>query len=405
MCSGCLQAGALYCKTTLLKRYNTNRIDLDEILYSKNRNWKDCTHCRERKKRCSLKKNSDKPPCKQCVQEKIGCHFYDVTSHDDPKLMGKKKKRSHKEQVTDENANKPKPTLLEEVAPECSTLSSTFFSAEEISYMRHGKLSENDETEDLEPEEPLMMTDTAGHYGLSTKIKTAFAHPMTFSVGPDNNLGSVTDCNFCKIPVFGMVGYFEREVAVIQWDNGLGYTEIMNGHREEHGSTTMCHVCTFHRLQIIVCPGHRLQEIMAEDGLDYDAAAEDLIAADEGTAAMQQQLERWCSICFSLATHMCCTSQSPISSNDDEDAETELEGCGLRLCHECAHKLDQVYEYNLDSMATVFDESPKPREKEENDEVEDGASTEAKEQGFVRADVGLLRTDGLLMRCVANMED
>lgn len=317
--------------------------------------------------------------------------------------MGGQERRSDKEQATEENTTTAKPTLLEKIALECSTTGPGFFSPEDIAYMRHERSSQEDETEEPEPEEPVMMTDMAGHHGLLTKIKTSFAHPMVFSVVP--NPDAVQDCNFCEIPVFGMVGHFEREVAVIHWENGLGYTEIMNGHREDHGPTTMCETCAYQRLQIMMCPDHRLHKMMVENELDFDSAAEELIITEGRTAGMQQQLQRWCSMCFSLATHMCCTSQPSVSAGEEGDDQAELEGCGLRLCGECAHKLVQVYDNSVDTMATVFDEISKPREKDNDDdsEIDEETPTEANEQSSVRADVGLLRMDGLLMNMVKSM--
>jgi hypothetical protein len=317
--------------------------------------------------------------------------------------VGGQERKSDEEQAAEENTTKANPTLLDKIASECSTMGPGFFSPQDIAYMRHEKSPQEDETEEPEPEEPVMMTDVAGHHGLLTKIKTSFAHPMVFSVVP--NPDAVQDCNFCEIPVFGMVGHFEREVAVIQWENGLGYTEIMNGHREDHGPTTMCEMCAYQRLQIMMCPDHRLHKMMVENEVDFDSAAEELIITEGRTAAMQQQLQRWCSLCFSLATHMCCTSQPSVSAGEEGVDQSELEGCGLRLCDECAHKLVQIYDNNLDTMATVFDEISKPKEKDDDDDSEIGEETptEANEQSSVRADVGLLRMDGLLMNLVKSM--
>ncbi|KAJ4355887.1 uncharacterized protein N0V89_003912 [Didymosphaeria variabile] len=398
MCDECLEADNLDCKARPPRGYKAKRIDLDRDHYGEDRKWVSCTHCREEKKRCSLKKTADKPPCKRCKKQRIGCHFYDIAPHENDKSAYKETKGKGEELTASEQVKDPKRTLLEEIAPETSIPGSDLFSPEDLAYMDAESSADEEEAAENEPLEE--MEDAEGHRGFLTTIKTSFAHPMVFSNHPVGHSNAVIDCNFCEMPIFGMVGHFEREVHVIRWSNGLGYTEFGNGHREGNEATTMCQQCTCDRLQIMVCPDHVIQPIrLQESALDYDAAAENLMSAPPASSQMQHQLQRWCSMCFSLATHQCCTPQPFIGAHEDEEDPVIMNGCGLRFCHRCALEFDLVYQNNLHDMATALDKEPKPKDTEDQDE-EETTEAEKSDQGTVRADVGLLMVDGLLMSCV-----
>ena len=73
----------------------------------------------------------------------------------------------------------------------------------------------------------------------------------------------------------------------------------------------------------------------------------------------------------------------------DGEEEEMLDGCGLRLCGPCELSLRETYGGDLDTMATVVDLEPKATEEDEEDPN-------------IRADVGLLRSEGLLMKNVAH---
>ena len=402
MCTECLEAGNFSCKLSHTKRSGNQRIDLDQKLYGVNRKYKDCTHCREQKRKCSLKKSSDKPPCTRCKKERIGCHFYEVSAAINTVSQGFKKRNGGKDRAMEEDAAEVMPTFSRQIAPEVSVPTSELFSAEDIAYMQGGTLTTGDEHEASAPEDTSssdMIEDMEGHQGFLTSIKTCFAHPMIFSVKPSGHHDAILYCNFCQMGAFGMVGHFEREVHVIEWADGLGYTEMGNGHREGNDQTMMCQTCTYNRLQIIGCPEHALQKMDLTTPSDLNSAAEDLISLNDNPGETQLQLQRWCSMCFTLATHMCCTPQPSMASSEEDECQTIREGCGLRLCNECAGKFGEMYEYDLNSMVVAFDKEPKPAVDEENDEYEGETS------GTIRADVGLLNFDGLLMRCVTHDMD
>lgn len=234
-----------------------------------------------------------------------------------------------------------------------------------------------------EPTPKMEMEDGEGNKGMLTRITTSFAHPIRFSA---------QDCNFCEIPIFGMVGYFEREVHVIRWHNGLGYAEVGGGHCTDTGESSMCADCTNRRLQIVVCPGHEFEQLV-DVAIDHDTLADELVEAETGGADVQYQLQRWCSVCFSPAFYGCCTVQPDLTGHE----EVEVTGCHLRLCIVCEQSLREVYNGNFDQMVTDMDKKPKIVEADE--------LLDREIKGRPRADVGFLKQDGLLMRTVLAMDD
>jgi hypothetical protein len=367
ICTQCSN-GDFACEALPPNGYKRPRQSYDEIMYGPDRKHATCTSCRAEKKRCSLKKKTDKPPCKYCKKHGIGCTFYDL-----PKLI-----------ITSARG-KEKAVLgpTEGDAPEVSKPGSEFFSPEDLA-----DIDAHDEVEMSREATPeVEMDDEAGNKGMVTKIKTSFAHPIAFGAATNQP----SDCNYCEMPLFGMVGHFEREVHVIRWHGGLGYTEIGGGHCENTGPTTMCNVCTTGRLQVIVCPGHELQN-MTDDGaaLDMGTMTDELISAEPGSWDMLYQLQRWCSLCCSVASLGCGTVQPSL----EEEIE-EVVGCGLRLCERCAETLEIEFAGDLGAMVEEMDKMPKNSEKDEE---------EGDVHGKVRADVGFLSVEGLLMRCMNNSE-
>ncbi|KAL6710866.1 hypothetical protein ACN47E_007923 [Coniothyrium glycines] len=361
ICDHCAEDGYI-CEALPPQHYRAERIRIDELIYSADRPYIACTVCRQEKKRCSLKKKSSKPPCKYCKKNNIGCTFFDI-----PKPDLKKKATARTKDP------------MEGVAPEVAKPGSDYFTAEDLDDLLMTEI----EIKSRSPTPELEMEDSSGHKGALTKINTSFAHPIEFNVtGPETS-----DCNFCEMPVFGFIGYFEREVHVIRWHNGLGYSEVGGGYCEDKRPTRMCQSCTNNRLQVLVCPFHELQP-MYDDSVtaNHDTAAEDLLSVEPGTLEMQYQLQRWCSMCFSIAIVGCATAQPSVLGEED----TEIPGCGLRLCSQCESTLQEQFDGDVNLMATEMDTLPKINE-------EDGQADEDF-SGKPRADVGFLSQDGLLMR-------
>jgi hypothetical protein len=354
------------CIPTPPQDYKTPRISLDEHLYGPNRKHIKCTFCRIEKKRCSLKSKTDKPPCKYCKKNGIGCTFTDI-----PKMPSKGKGKAPAKQ-------KFIVGQLQDHAPEVSQPDANFFTPEDLADMNRSE----DNTPSREPTPEIEMEDSAGNKGMLTKIRTSFAHPIDFSA-------RTPSCEFCEMPSFGFVGHFERQVHVIRWHSGLGYTEIGGGHCEEKNPTLMCFACTNTRLQVIVCPDHSFQRLADSDEVvDFETITDELISAEPGSTDARYQLQRWCSMCFSPASYGCATVQPALVGEDDE----QLPGCGLRLCQRCFETLRDEFQGNVEDM--VGEMVKQPKVSEEDDEA--GGRLEGKP----RADVDFLWMGGLMMRCV-----
>ncbi|KAF1917115.1 hypothetical protein BDU57DRAFT_448984 [Ampelomyces quisqualis] len=361
ICDHCYE-NQYICNPSPPLNYKTPRISLDEHLYGPNRKHISCTFCRSEKKHCSLKKKTDKPPCKYCKKHGIGCNFYDL-----PKAVVQKQVKSSDKQKAKSGSTR--------AVPEVSTPNYEIFTAADLADLEEG----DDEAMIREPTPEIQMEDEAGNEGMLTKIKTCFAHPVQFNVA----IAATEDCNFCEMPMFGFVGHFERTVHVIRWYSGLGYTEVGGGHCGDKGPTTMCTVCTTSRIQIMICPAHEFQRI-TDDSQDFEVIGDDLLSAEPGSPEVQYQLQRWCSMCFSPATSGCALPQPSLT-----DEDKECVGCGLRLCDKCLATLQDVYAWNMDTMVEDMDLHPKISE-------EDEATGEL--EGKPRADVGFLSIRGLIMK-------
>jgi hypothetical protein len=353
------------CNALPPKDYKTPRISIDEIMYGPDRKHTQCTFCRGEKKRCSLKKKTDKPPCKYCKKHGIGCTFYDL-----PKMAVDNKATGSKNKTLGP---------MEGDAPEVSKPGSEFFSPEDLADMN---VEDEEEVVSREATPEIEMEDSAGNKGMLTKIKTSIAYPLQINVTMEKS----DDCNFCSFPVFGFVGHFEREVHVIRWNNGLGYTEVGGGHCEEKGPTNMCTACTTNRLQVIVCLSHEFLRLCDDNKTpDFFAIADELISAEPGSEEVRDQLTRWCSMCFSTATWGCITLQPSLVGDDDD----EIIGCGLKFCNKCYETLRDVYFWDLEALADAMVRMPKTSDDDEQT---------GELQGKPRVDVDFLRQNGLLMR-------
>ncbi|PVI07236.1 hypothetical protein DM02DRAFT_666968 [Periconia macrospinosa] len=388
-CTGCrkadqpcsmVQNGEWPCETCASNREecvkiyqpNIERIDLDKELYA-DRDQVQCDCCISRKKQCSLKEKTDKPPCKQC--KKGGCTFYGT-----PRSRGP---NSKKKLGSAENSRSATHQLYH-VSNNVYIPNASFFNASDLEETDH---SDVDSVREPTPE--IIMVDQFGNRGPVIEIKTCFAHPIEFYI--DDNPQSrfaASNCNFCTSPVFNFVGNYETMVYVLVWPSGKGYTEIGNGHQQQRCSRTiMCVDCSYSRLQIIACPGHRIQPIQSQrpQKRDFYPAIQDLVdTTAESKEQYRTQYQRWCSFCFNLATHGCCEVQESALREGQK-----LDGCGLRLCDTCEQALRQEFQGNTNAMATAYDQKPKAK-----------AGSNEEPVGLVRADVGFLREEGQLWKHV-----
>ncbi|CAO2650864.1 Nn.00g091610.m01.CDS01 [Neocucurbitaria sp. VM-36] len=364
ICDHCTE-GEFICDALPPNGYKAERIDIYQIIGGPDRQYAQCTVCRSEKKRCSLKRKTDKPPCKYCKKHGLGCTFFDLPERTN---IAKKKGGRAAKGPTDGDA------------PEVAMPGSDYFTAEDLADMQ----LMDDDVISREPTPELDMEDAEGHKGALIKIQTSFAHPIKF-----NTIEQVSpDCNFCELPTFGFTGFYEKTVHVLKWGDGLGFSEIAAGHREDgNGATTMCQECVMDRVQIICCSTHELRQLYDAD-LDFDAAAHDLMLAEPRSPEMRYQLQRWCSMCFSLAEYRCC-AQSETVMDDPDGKDAAMAGCGLRLCSTCELNLNRQYSGDVNAMATSYNKLPKMAA-----DTPDGT-------WMARADVGLLTMEGLLM---ANVE-
>jgi hypothetical protein len=374
MCEQCLDAECENCIAGPAPG-SSDRVDLDQILYGPDRKWVTCTNCRQdKKKRCSLKSKSEKPPCKGCKRHNIGCTFYEVSKTDPPKKGNKKVILPTTENEDTEKDGKGN------FIPTVAGLG--FFTAEDLADLEDSNNEEytREETPELE------LSDAQGRTGIVTKIDTCFAHPIEYDILGD----STKNCSFCEMPLFGMVGHFERTVHVLKWHNNLGYGELAAGYQEEYGQTVICSACIMIRVQIINCaqPGHKMEPINTDTNVtdDHYEAMTALIEAQPGSDEYFYQLQKWCSMCFSLASFKCCNEQAALI-----DGEV-TQGCGLRFCGNCETRFRKEFNEDSSIMATALDLEPKWKDEEDAE----------KQAHPARADVGFLIKDGHLMNNVAN---
>ncbi|KAK5116099.1 hypothetical protein LTR85_009381 [Meristemomyces frigidus] len=226
--------------------------------------------------------------------------------------------------------------------------------------------------EPAEQQTPTKQAKTSPHSAGTTRtIMTKYCHPMIFN---HEDIDGTKPCDFCEHYSFAILGMEPKEVAVIDWADGRGLTEVGGGHMEGGiASTRMCTTCTMRRMPIVICPKHEMRPIPGTslETIDIDGALMALFSDEE------REKDRWCSICPSLATYECETG-------DSMDALGEpCDGCGLSLCEQCMLNLTGVHDGDLQAMLVELKDEPS-----------------AEKPLGLRADHDLLKQDGLLMRHV-----
>ncbi|KAH8730575.1 hypothetical protein GQ44DRAFT_644745 [Phaeosphaeriaceae sp. PMI808] len=356
-CDTCAENDQI-CEAIPPKGYKAPRASINDIMYGPDRKHTQCTVCRIEKRNCSLKTKSNRPPCKTCKKNGLGCTFYDLPNSKVDKKVATKNK------VLDP---------VHDDAPEVFIPNKQTFSAKDIEDMM---TIHNEDAVSRETTPEMTMEDEAGNVGVVTQINSSFSHPLHFN--------ATADCNFCEMPGFSFVGHFERTVHVIKWDSGLGYTELGGGHSEDKGATNMCDDCTNLRLQILFCTGHNFVSIPHNAAHDFDTVAEDLFSAEPGSPEAQHELQRWCSLCFSVAKFACMTAQALVTGDG------EVPSCGARLCNRCMEALQNRHSWDFQALVVSMDAQPKTKENGQNGALE----------GKARADAALLSREGLLLKCV-----
>ncbi|KAF4535804.1 C6 zinc finger domain containing protein [Lasiodiplodia theobromae] len=258
------------------------------------------------------------------------------------------------------------------------------------------------------PDRPQVMKDADGHTGYVREIVTALPHPVVFDINSSSSPGGdAGGCRFCQQPPsFALLGFSWKKPAVIHWNDGRGYTEIMDGHATFGAAPArMCRACVMARVDVLSCEEHEMESLLP--------AHWGPVERDERAAAMMQRLmengisgggggnhhhhggggemmDRWCAVCPGAAVWRCCRAQGRDEDEDDEEDELGLiaaagadqgqEGCGLFLCDDCKvewedcdRDLQELLERKLSTEKGVME---------------------------CRADAGFLLQEGLLMKNV-----
>ncbi|KAF2143262.1 uncharacterized protein K452DRAFT_357617 [Aplosporella prunicola CBS 121167] len=347
-----------------------------------------CTACRQVKKSCSLKSKTDQPPCKACKKAKIPCTFEKII----PTNPGKRRiDEVVSGQVEDEEDQQQQPFEQDEPegvksprkrrslveAPSTNTPSSTDTNTNKDSSLTNTSTPAFSSVNKPPPPKPRseVLTDADGHRGPLTVILTSMAHPIRF-------MQPLGNCNWCSNIMFSLFGLEWKQPTVIAWYDGLGYTELHDGHRELGlKATVMCTECTMDRVGILSCPGHRMRALRPPY-LTPEQVEEELSAAlSRLFESALLPTDRWCNVCQSPAIVECCTEQDADKWGDPiQPGSPEAVGCGLCLCETCEGRLGAL---GGDLQAVLQEKL-----------ADDAGVREA------RADAGFLLYDGLLMKNV-----
>lgn len=288
------------------------------------RPYASCTECRKAKKWCSLASKSsttNNGTCNRCVGLEQKCAFEAVQTKQ--RKVGRRQRR-----------RTPQPTS-----------------------------------------EPNLLNTHDG-VGITKSITTRLVHPISFNhLIPDDDS---SPCHWCEDIVYGIIGFTEVHVEVIDYHDGKGYTEVGGGHTAQgQEPSRMCYECTASRLFIAGCERHDIQPIEGIDPncFDYDEVLEWLIPDKASTTPF-----RWCSVCPSPASFACKKpGMAGISLGGEEGASDGPSGCGLLLCENCAVSMLVEHDGGLDGLISGLE----------------GAGPLG-----IRADADFLRSDGYLLRCI-----
>ena len=293
-----------------------------KFIPSTERPYASCTECRKAKKWCSLASKpstTDSGTCKRCVGLEQQCTFEAV--HTRQRKCGRPQRGRTSRLISE-------PNLL----------------------------------------------NTHDRVGTTKLITTRLVHPITFNyLVPDDDSNP---CHWCEDIVYGIIGFAEAHVEVIDYHDGQGYIEIGGGRTAQgHEPSRMCYKCTASRLFIAGCEGHDIQPIEGVDpkSFDYDEVLEWLTPGMTSAAPF-----RWCSVCPSPACFACKKpGMAGMCLEGEEAAGNGPSGCGLLLCENCAVSILEEPDSGLDGLISgLGDAGPLG----------------------IRADADFLSSDGYLLR-------
>jgi hypothetical protein len=291
---------------------------LEPFTTNPRRRYKACTPCRKEHVKCSIRKFIAKGPCGECKRLGQACTFEEW---EHPSRVNHPSLKQRNTQTIQETKN--------------TKLNLDLVTRPSVKTEEAMKSSLHREVIDLTGKTPNMLWSSQTNQTPAEvkTIKTCFAHPMTFNHFPRDA------CDFCKDITFGMRGYGERDVEVIDYKDGGGYHEVEGGYTGMNKEATrMCMVCSLGRIHIVNCHSHEILPIadLSQDDEAYQDMAYDII--ETGAGADDCPIP-WCAVCPAPAFYGCCAPQTHNMFDEkvtDYNSE-EAFGCGLLLCETCAY--------------------------------------------------------------------
>lgn len=305
-----------------------------------------CVACKAAKKRCSLSSGRTRlPPCAQCLQNWVKCvvdlpnaepqidsdrpvKLPDVPQSQDPPQQNSSRPQSGGDSAVTRG---PVPTASQVVRSLVSPRRYPF-----ITHIGTSGEKENPIFLDSPPSSPgaraAPPSSTTHSTGRVVRISTFWAHPIDFKhcVTPE------LPCHFCSDFRYGIYGYGEKTVNVIQYPNSLKYEETGDGHRaDDEEATRMCVNCALNRLYISRCNAHGFERFVALQDAHL-VKYRDQVIAKTWSPRLKNGAYVTCSICPKAAVWRCRADQQfdkvlrPLTAEQGRGR-----GCGLVLCHDC----------------------------------------------------------------------
>ncbi|KAF2752850.1 hypothetical protein EJ05DRAFT_505588 [Pseudovirgaria hyperparasitica] len=426
-CDECVTSSSL-CVAGPLPGHGRQRISVDNPLSLQNmilaaaadRTYIQCTRCRLAKRRCSLKTKDDLPPCKTCVKDGTTCDFLNLRKLKTKKLSIKGGKKDESEDVMDQDTdaeqeigeNQEENEDLEgedEHAHSTVEIGESSPSTVQVYRGLSGPTLVDEPQDSRTVTYPIAevsgadtgcwMMDVHGNSGTMTQIRTQFAHPMAFMLVGDPWIDVSTvemltlkhpHCNFCQDLTYGLGGLGQvKTVDVLKWDSGLGYSELEGGYTANGiEPTRMCANCTLQREFIVECDQHIIGPLKGSEHLKTVAGNDDAINRLFDGVPLDN--EYFCTFCYVYAATSACEADKDADhlGNELRGDSGMRRGCGLYLCERC--------------VAAYKDEIRAGGSFQTFIEILEKGCLENAENGDIRADVGLLSREGLLVKTTQN---
>ncbi|EXJ89697.1 hypothetical protein A1O3_02764 [Capronia epimyces CBS 606.96] len=282
-----------------------------------------CGACKASKRKCSLLVGKNNlPPCTRCHERKLECVVDNVVQQS--------LENSHVPVTIGLPPTTPAPPAPPAPPATASQILRAFIPTRQDPFTTNIGASQKDPIVlDSPPPSPGKITT-----GRIVKVTTFWAHPIDFKHIPTPQI----PCHFCADFRYGIFGYGELTVEVIQYpnSNSIGYEETGDGHRAQgHEATRMCVNCALNRMYISRCGIHRFKQ-RAVYACQRLAEYRRQVLAEPWEPPLKAGVCLTCSLCSNAALWRCCSMQRfdkfgrALSAEDGHDR-----GCGLILCDLC----------------------------------------------------------------------